>query len=278
MNTMFVKLFVFISICLFLLSCAPDSKTPPTLDRQTHIDPIDSVALDETTIDQFIAWASRSNARTYFDVRSEIIRARDNDDILIPLFDRYDRAIETDLDEALIILGIIGELKNPASIGRLEDIIWQELPPADTVYDAELTRRDVVEMLQSKAVECLAYVGIEKSYESTLTVIATHPSMVVRGAAIDAYLFNNNDSPEAKRELGEVVRTEDRIFLERVRKTQEMDIEDFNRQMSAFYRMYPEEVAPEPGEPTEKPLREIEDTLDVIAPPEEPIHLPRREL
>lgn len=272
------RLLLFMLFILFtatLCACAtPGDKvtgTSPAPGEKTVIKPIKKAVLTETTVDQFISWASRSDARSYLEVREEINRARGDDAVLAPLFERYEKVSEKDLDMSLIILGIIGELKNPKSIEMLEKVIWQKLPEHEKIYDGRLTRRDVLEMQQSKAVEGLAYIGTELSHGKTLSVAAKHTSVSVRGAAIDAYLYNNNDSSNARSKLASVVRPEDKILIDRVRKTKTMKVEDFNSQLADFYKQYPKAVAPEPGLPTKKPVpEELRDTIKNAPPPNNP--------
>ncbi|MCI0690845.1 hypothetical protein L0337_02440 [candidate division KSB1 bacterium] len=207
------------------------------------------IRLTATTIPSFIEVASRSDSAVHLKIREKIDNARQDSTLLPPLFDEFDKARANDFGKSLIILGIIGELKNPQATGRLLALINEQLPPEKDAGHGALSQREVIEMLQSKAVEGLAYLRTRTSDSLTLSIIQKHPSVAVRATAIDAYLYNHGDSLEAKQRLRTRVRPEDRPFLDRVRRTSAISREDFDKGLSRFYQLHPEAVAPEPQIP-----------------------------
>jgi len=166
------------------------------------------------------------------------------------LFERLDRDRQADVGVALLTLSVIGELRRADALDRLERLVWEELPEAEEVGHGALSRRDLLEMLQSKAAEGIAYLATEEADEVIFRVIRHHPSAAVRSAAVDAFLFNHRDSDEARARLQEVLLPKDAAFAGRVRHTRSMDRDEFNEGLRRFYAMHPEEVAPEPGRPT----------------------------
>lgn len=243
---------------------------PPARSEQTSIKPVTPVSLSGETIDQFIAWAGRSDSTGYLKVREEILKAREDSTVLAPLFDRMEKTGTNDIGTSLIILGILGELKNPQLIGRLENFVWEPLPAEEKVGHGGLSKRDLVEMLESKAIECLAYVRTETSDKATLRVIREHASVAVRSAAIDAYLYNHEDSVEVKEWLRGIVQKQDLPFLDRVRRMSSGDREAFNEGLIRFYKLHPDMIAPAPGV---APGKAIADTGKVDKPIQPP---PRR--
>jgi hypothetical protein len=149
-----------------------------------------------------------------------------------------------DLGTSLVILGILGEMRNRSSLRSLESVVWQRLPAVESGGHGELVERDLVEMLASKAVEAVAFLKIDTSDALTLRVVREHPSKLVRGAAIDAYLYNHGDSTQARERLRAVVRPEDRLLLDRVRRSRSNGRDAFNEGLRRFYSVYPQEVAP----------------------------------
>jgi len=242
---------------------------PPTSGPQTAIQPVAPITLSVNTVDQFIAWANRSNTTDRLRVRDEIVKAREDSKVLAPLFERLEQAGKNDMGTSLIILGIIGELKNPASIGDLEKFIWQPLPDEQIVGHGALGDRDLLEMLQSKAVEGMAYLQTEEADRMTLRVISEHPSGAVRSAAIDAYLFNHEDSNQAKEELIRIVQGGDVLFLDRVRRVRSGNREKFNEGLVRFYQLHPE-ATPPPPEKAPESARSDRGRVDV------PLEPPRR--
>src|ERR1051326_5548453 len=80
---------------------------PPASGPQTVIQPVAPINLSGNTVDQFIAWASCSNATERLRVREEIVKAREDSSLLGPLFERLERIGSNDVATSLIILGII---------------------------------------------------------------------------------------------------------------------------------------------------------------------------
>jgi hypothetical protein len=135
-------------------------------------------------------------------------------------------------------------------------LVWEELPKEDEeVGHGALGRRDVLEMLQSKAVEGIAILGTTEADERVFRVIRDHPSAAVRSTAVDAYLFNQRDSIEAHDRLREALSPADATLADRTRHTGSVDRDAFNANLKRFYALHPEEVAPEPGRPLDSPDR-----------------------
>src|SRR5215218_6305754 len=96
---------------------------PPERKEQSFIEPVDPVPLTESTVDDFVAWAAGSDATDRLRVREAIEASRGDASVLSPLFQRLDEAIQSDLGTSLVLLGIIGELRNLDSIDRLDELI-----------------------------------------------------------------------------------------------------------------------------------------------------------
>jgi hypothetical protein len=222
---------------------------PPRFERLFAVPPADPVELSAESVDEFLAFASRVGSEDRERLRELISVAREDRGVVDRLFERLDRDRQADFGAALVTLSVIGELRRADALGRLEHLVWEELPEADEVGHGALSSRDLLEMLQSKSVEGIAYLATEEADELTLRVIRQHPSAVVRSAAVDAFLFNHHDSEEARARLQEVLPQKDAAFADRVRHTRSMDRDEFNVGLRRFYALHPEEVAPEPGRP-----------------------------
>jgi len=178
-----------------------------------------------------------------------IFAAREDRGVVDRLFERLDRYRQADVGMSLLTLSVIGELRRGDALGRLERLVWEDLPETDEVGHGDLSRRDLLEMLQAKAAEGIAYLATDEADEIIFRVTQHHSSTAVRSAAVDAFLFNHNDSDEARARLEEVLLPKDAAFAGRVRQTRSMDRDEFNAGLRRFYAMHPEEVAPEPGRP-----------------------------
>lgn len=227
---------------------AAEPPEPPVL----NITPPASTPLvfSAETLDAFIAWAGRSNDQDRELVRAYLHRAAPADWSLGQLYERFQKARAENFDGALVILSIIGELRNPKSIDLLQRIIWEPQVEDEKLDDARLTQRDTQEILQSKAVEGLAYLQSPESFKATLEIATKHPGQAVRSAAVDAFLFNAGDTEEARARLSKTLRREEQYMADRARKSATTDVDTFNKQLALFYDRYPEHIADKPEEPT----------------------------
>jgi len=196
------------------------------------------------TVDEFISWAGRSDSAGHLRAREEILKTREDSTIIASLFDRFESSRTNDLGTSLIILGMIGEMKNPRSLERFATLLKEPLPEEVEVLDAGLNERDLTEMIAAKAVECAAYLRTPVSDSLTMWAIQHHPSVVVRAAAIDAYLWNHGDSTEAKERLKLLLSPAERPFLDRVRRSSAGTPEAFNAGLERFYELHPEQLPP----------------------------------
>jgi 2-oxo-4-hydroxy-4-carboxy--5-ureidoimidazoline (OHCU) decarboxylase len=222
---------------------------PPRFERLFAIPPAEPVELSTESVDEFLAFAGRAGSEDQERIREMISAAREDREVVDRLFQRLDGDRRTDFGAALVTLSVIGELRRADALGRLEHLVWEELPEADEVGHGALSSRDLLEMLQSKAVEGISHLATDEADELTLRVIRDHPSTAVRSAAVDAFLFNHHDSDEAQASLQEVLQPKDAAFADRVRHTRSMDRDEFNAGLRRFYALHPEEVASEPGRP-----------------------------
>ena len=92
----------------------------------------------------------------------------------------------------------------------------------------------------------LAYMRGAATDREVLWAVGKHPSRIVRAEAIEGYLWNHNDSTEARATLLKYVQPRERIFVDRVRREPTEEAATFNRKLAAFLKAHPEAVAPAP--------------------------------
>lgn len=137
--------------------------------------------------------------------------------------------------DRLLTLGFVGELKQADAVPFLTEIVWERLPAKETLASSELlSERELEEMIQAKAVQGLAYLGSPESDATVLDVILLHEAIHVRAAAIDAYMWNHGDNPEAAKELYSLLPKELHPLVERPRFHAGMDPEVFNERLAAW--------------------------------------------
>ena len=179
--------------------------------------------------------------------------------------------LASDHSRVLIALSVLGEMQSPQSEVCLPQLVQLPLPTTGTVVEGEILEQTALATLQAKAIEALAYRKTANADNEVLRAVAQHPSRVVRAAAINAYLWNHGDSPEAKRALSRYVRKGEEIFLDRIRREPGEKAASFNRKLKAFLAAHPELRPPAPERDTVKADKSVEgEDAIVVAPPELP--------
>lgn len=203
------------------------------------------IPLNVENLDQFITQAGRSTKSTDEQIRQEIHKAQSDTLVLDGLIGRFQKTRETEYSRALIILSIIGEMKSPRTIPFFENLLDEETDqPTENKFEY-LSKRDLLEMLQSSAIRSLAYLQTQNADSIVLNYLQWHPAIAVRTAGIDAYLYNHGDTEEAKGTLRSILNEEDWVYLDRVRKSSVVSDEQFNLGLEQFYEKNPEQVAPD---------------------------------
>lgn len=161
---------------------------------------------------------------------------------------QYRQLAPDSVEQRLMVLGILGELRRPDAVAPLVDVVWAPLPPAES-QNEKLTARDLEEMIQVKAVQGLAYLGTPEADAKVREVMKNHEALHVRVSAIDAYLWNHGDRPETAAELYRQLPAELHPFIARPRFHRGMDRAEFARRLAAWQRRWGSEPhsPPAPG-------------------------------
>lgn len=219
--------------------------------------------LTAQTVHQFLRWAA-AVPNGEVKVIKQRIAAADDPKLVDALIDEVGRRPIQDVGLYLLLLSTIGELRDPRTESALVSLIWEEGPLFDHPEPSEPIRRDTDHshddrsvldfkaVVQSRAVEMLSYLGTHAAMQATLDVASKHASAAVRLAAIDAHLYNHEDSSEAADELRRIVRPNDVKMVGLPRFSRGMDTTEFDARVAAFYGRYPDEV-PSPDKPGSKP-------------------------
>ncbi len=217
----------------------------PSFDRSS------GPMLSAETIDEFIQWAAGVPAGEVEVIRERIANAREDENLIDQLTKELWRLPVRDVSRHGLLLSTIGELRDPRAASVLIKFIWYdgEIAPGDDrkrfLHSCSF-EADGSEVLRARATEMLSYLSSSEAAEATLEIVARHPSDFVRAAAIDAHMFNAGDSPEAAEQLHKTVREEDRWRVGLPRLTRDVDPEEFERAVLAFYEQYPQERPPAP--------------------------------
>jgi hypothetical protein len=263
-----------VACALALIACEPSTQSstqaePPSLDPP--ILRTEPVKLSVDTLDEFLVYAATSPVSERETVRKMVSEQAGNEEIGIALQKSFQTTVGDDFDFALVQLSVLGELRAENSIPFFTEILTRKVRDGTRDLEHGLSERDMLNMLQVKAVQGLAYLQNPEADEVVLETAAEHHSRAVRSAAVQAMLYNAGDKDGTRARLEKVLRQEDRSLLDLVRRTPSTEKEEFNNQLAEYYRKYPEEVATAPGEPTGQTAaeyRDEEDSRDEAAKPQ----------
>jgi hypothetical protein len=194
----------------------------------------------------FINWAGKSTVREREDGRKAIAAARDNKDIAVAFCEQAFTAQKTDNSRALLVLSIIGELRSPYGEDCLRRFANQPLPTRGTIVEGQIIEQVALATLQAKAIDGLAYIGTKTGDAEVLKAVAKHPSIIVRAEAINAYLWNHQNSQDARATLKKYVRKGEEIYLDRVRREENDTANTFNPKLERYLHEHPEVIPPAP--------------------------------
>lgn len=210
------------------------------------------------SVKKFIDWAGGSVPDEREDGRRAIEAARGNADVATALIDELNAARKGDQSRALLILAILGELRDPRGEQAMAAIVREPLPTETPGPEGDMPLREAAERIEGKAVQGLAYAGTPSATAVVLETAARHPSQAVRAEAIASYLWNQKDQEAARRELLQRIRPEDRIFLDRPRMEPGENAASFNRKLAAYVAGHPEVRPPAPPRPEGREQRPFE--------------------
>jgi hypothetical protein len=169
---------------------------------------------------------------------------RDLPEIAAVLNDQLFRLPCTDASRHLLLVSTVGELRHPSSIDALERFTWSS---DEELFDKAPRENGTCSfsnsgLLQSRAAEMLVWVARGQRDDSVMRVIREHPYRSVRAAAIDAYLFQNGDSPAAMELLRLQVQPDDLPLVGLPRFGADTDPETFERLTAAYDAAHPAEI------------------------------------
>jgi hypothetical protein len=196
---------------------------------------------------EFIKWAGASRKSEHELVRKTIAGAAENKEVAGVLCDEAFKAQKEDHSRALLVLSILGEMRSSDSAQCLNRFMAIPFPQAGAVVDGEIIEQTALATLQAKAIDGLAYVRTDVGDKAVLEAVRSHPSIIVRGEAIEAYLWNHRDSPaDARKTVASFIRKGEQIYFDRVNRESGEGSETFNRKLQAYLKAHPEVLPPAP--------------------------------
>lgn len=247
-----------VGVMMFTSACTHTPQVPnstqddlPLFPTPVNKLPTGTVALSPTSADAFLIWAQGVAQSDIGLLRSRIAEVAHDDTVIDALGKRLMEIPVRDLSRHLMILAILGETQNPRAIDPILKFIWYPKALAEEPKEMlgpgiHVSQFNYDGGLRARASEMLAYIGTDVANSHTREILQKHPSQEVRIAAIDAYLFNHQDSTIANEELQRIVQPRERRMIALARRTRDMDVKAFDSRLRAFYEAYPDERPPTP--------------------------------
>jgi hypothetical protein len=250
-----------------LVAAVPNTLVPPVFDPRSIPSPA-SVPLASETIEEFVRWVAAVPVSEAQLIRDQIAVAKGDGPVFAALVGHLFQLPVPDFGRHLLLLSVLGELRDPKSVEPLLRFI--NLPP-DSLFGQTPTRQgqgpatsylDYSAALQARAAEMLAFIRTPAALDKVLVVASEHKSRTVRLAALDGFIFNHDDSPEALDKARTAARPGEAKFVGLARRERDFNPREFDSKVRAFYQRYPEEQPPipanvrRPNEPHPGPPRE----------------------
>jgi hypothetical protein len=263
-----------------VVACATQPTTPPVPEDSgglrpkaigrsvRHEPPRLDPNVPERTASDLIVWASASTTEEREVVRKSVSDLARNEAVAKALCLEVFTSRLKDHSRTLIALALLGETRSDTAERCLTEFVRLPFPTTGHEVHGEIIEQTALGTLQAKAVDGLAYRMTASADAEVLRLVREHPSRIVRAEAISAYLWNRKDTAEAKAKLASIVRPDEKIFLDRVRRVSGDNAETFNSKLREFLRQYPELQPPPPERSTDQGGDKIPTDCD-LRPPEQ---------
>lgn len=153
------------------------------------------------------------------------------------LMDRYEQLPVIEYMPRMFTVQVIGELRRADAASPLRDILWRPLPKPESTGE-RMAPRDFEEMIEVQAVRGLAFLRSDETDREVTQAMLKHESKSVRVAAIDAYLWNHAEDPQARERLRKVLPPDLQPFVDAVRMESGMDPQAFNEALAAWQKQW----------------------------------------
>lgn len=209
------------------------------------------VPLGVSTVDQFVEWVATMPASQVDDVKAQIAAVRSDAKVVDAVAAGLSFRNPGSYGRQLIYLSILGEMQNARALGPLQSylnsrdcLVFEERvavpppanPPKTSIFDG-------CAGLKARSVAMIAHLSSRDATAVVLTTISEHPSRTVRLSAIDAYLYNAGDSPEAVAIAKQRAKPDEVKFVGLPRLSSDTNRQDFEARLTRFYTEHPEEQA-----------------------------------
>lgn len=187
---------------------------------------------DPASLERLLEWIAATPDDRLDDMRHALESIESTASLLDLLHEAVFDLPVTDAGRHLGVLSVLGQLEDPSSIEVLDKFVW--LSDADVLGAQSSASKGPCDfvpsgMLQARAAEMLVWVSPGGEEDPVRRILAEHPSAEVRVAAMDAWLFVREDTPEALDLVRQMARDEDAWAVGLPRFTDDTDSEHFDQ-------------------------------------------------
>jgi len=247
----FLSVLALVLLCLAAGCGKKEGKLPTVtftpLAKQTP------VPLGVSTVGQFVEWVATMPVSQVDDVKAQIAAVRFDPNVVDAVAAGLSFRNPGSYGRQLIYLSILGEMQNERALGPLQSylnsrdcLVFEERVAVQPGPNAPNTSMfDGCAGLKARAVSMIAHLNSEAATAVVSNAIKEHPSRTVRLAAIDAYLYNNGDTPEAIATAKRWAKPDEVKFVGLPRLASDTNRQDFEARLTRFYTEHPEELPPQ---------------------------------
>jgi hypothetical protein len=211
------------------------------------------VPLGVSTVDQFVEWVATMPASQVGDVQAQIAAVKLDPKLVDAVAAGLSFRNPGSYGRQLIYLSILGEMQNERALGPLQSylnsrdcLVLEERAAVQPAPNAPRTSMfDGCAGLKARAVSMISHLNSRAATAVVLNAINEHPSRTVRLSAIDAYLYNAGDSPEAIATAKRQAKPDEVKFVGLPRLSPDTNRQDFEARLTRFYTEHPEELPPQ---------------------------------
>lgn len=251
MSNICTRLSMVVLLCLAAGCGKKEGKLPAVtftpLAKQTP------VPLGVSTVDQFVEWVATMPASQVEDVKAQIAAVKSDPKVVDAVAAGLSFHNPGSYGRQLIYLSMLGEMQNERALGPLQSylnsrdcLVSEERVAVQPAPNGPQTSMfDGCAGLKARAVSMISHLNSQAATAVVLNAIREHPSRTVRMSAIDAYLYNAGDSPEAIATAKRQAKPDEVKFVGLPRLSPDTNRQDFEERLTRFYSEHPEEQPPQ---------------------------------
>lgn len=266
-----LKRIAMIVVAFLLTSCdnAPPTRTPAAAQPQQSIQwsapvppppLVDKTSSASVSVDRFISWAIEAKNSQKPIAREALKAAARNSEIAKALFEKAVEYRHKDPVRSFFALALLGEMRSPSGLKYLTAFLAMPSTPISQLVGPEGSiattavspSSDWEQHLVAKATDGLAYMKAAEADAHIFTTMNAGNTLYLRAMAVDAYLWNHQDSEEAQKQVDKYVRPEEAWMRDRFRRDDDDTGESFDAKVQQWVTKHPQ-LMPPPLKPSSNP-------------------------